>query len=430
MLREAGDKIKEALSVTEFVAAVNEVMFSFEGVTVEGEVADYRVSGGNKWVHFHLKDENSSVRCFMPKWYLHTEIEDGMMVKASGTPKLHEKWGFSFNVNFIEPAGEGALRRAFDLLKRKLGKEGLFAPERKRELPQFPQNIGLVTSREAAAYSDFVKVLAGRQGGMNVYFVHTQVQGEKAPAQITAALQKINTFSKPIDVIVLVRGGGGLEDLQAFNDEAVVRSVASSRLPIIVGVGHERDITLAELTADVRASTPSNAAEILVSSREEVAMAVSVLASRIGDILKEEIVDKQNDVRRMVGSINIKVRNSKDNIRSKLVTFKLMSSQWQADIKNKKEGVRADKKRMLDILLKTCGDKKQSLEQLNRMLLSMSPQKTLSRGYSITRDSQGRVVKDSSTLQPGSCIDTRFFRGNILATVQNKSDKEQKPINK
>ena len=219
-------------------------------------------------MRFTLKDKESNVRCFMTVWDLKAEIEDGMMVKVSGRPTLTQKWGFSFNLKSVQPAGEGALRRAFVLLQKKLTAEGVFSIERKRSLPRFPQHIALITSREAAAYSDFIKVLNARVGGLKISFIHTQVQGEKAPQQIIEALEAANTGLTDLDVIVLARGGGSLEDLQAFNDEMVVRAVAASRTPTIVGVGHERDVTLAELAADVRASTPSNAAELLVQSRE------------------------------------------------------------------------------------------------------------------------------------------------------------------
>jgi exodeoxyribonuclease VII large subunit len=419
MLEEDGNGTEEVLSVTEFVEVVNEALLPLEGVAVEGEISEYRITGGNKWVHFSLKDKDSTVRCFMPRWYLHTEIEDGMVVRVIGLPRLHEKWNFSLNVSSLEPAGEGALKRAFELMKKKLESEGVFALERKRELPRFPETIVLITSREAAAYSDFVKVLKARQGGIKINFIHAQVQGREAPGQIVNALQTSNTLVEPIDAVVLVRGGGGLEDLQAFNDEEVVRAVAGSRVPVIAGVGHERDITLAGLAADVRASTPSNAAEILVSSREEVGAEINGLISRAVAAWQEEVRVRKNDVGRKINVMHLKVTMSRDQIRSKIDSLRLVMSRFKMEVDSKKEIIKGDKNKIKNLLVGSCDEIRQRMDNLTRMLKSMSPQEIMVRGYSITCDDKGRVIKSSAGLRPGSVIDTRLFRGNILSTVES-----------
>ncbi|MFH1353914.1 MAG: exodeoxyribonuclease VII large subunit [bacterium] len=365
--------MNKALSVTEFVSAVDDDLIVFDGVMVEGEVDEFNISG-NKWVRFTLKDKESNVRCFMTVWDLKTEIENGMMVQVTGRPRLTQKWGFSFNLKSVQAAGEGSLKRAFELLRKKLMAEGMFAAERKRILPRFPRHVALITSREAAAYADFLKVLQARMGGLTISFIHTQVQGEDAPRQIIEALKTANAGLNNLDAIVLVRGGGSLEDLQAFNDESVVRAVASSRTPIIVGVGHERDITLAELAADVRASTPSNAAELLVRSREEIKREVEGMHKGLANALIDQIKTRGAAIEGAVKIVSYTLRNRLQTTQQKII-------------------------------------------QLQRMLGSLSPQQTLKRGYSITRGADGKILKDVTKITIKDTITTQLSEGLVNSSV-------------
>ncbi|MET0779302.1 MAG: exodeoxyribonuclease VII large subunit [Candidatus Saccharimonadales bacterium] len=259
-----------AFSVSEFVAILNQTLeFAYPSVTVTGEIANFRVSK-NRWVYFDLKDEGATVKFFGTVYQLPGPLEDGMMLAVRGTPKLHNLYGFSVNIISMRPVGQGSIKKAAALLQAKLAAEGLFDPLRKRALPYPPARVGLITSGESAAYRDFVKVLAARWGGIEITLVDVQVQGEIAPAQIAAAIERCNQLAEPPDVLVITRGGGSAEDLQAFSTEQVTRAVASSRIPTLVAIGHEVDISLAELAADQRASTPSNAAELLVPDRKAI----------------------------------------------------------------------------------------------------------------------------------------------------------------
>ncbi|HLD26134.1 MAG TPA: exodeoxyribonuclease VII large subunit [Candidatus Andersenbacteria bacterium] len=358
-----------ALTVTQFVRVVEENLAQLAGTAVVGEVAEFKIIH-NKWVTFKLKDEVSAIGCFMTIWQYKTVIEDGMLVRAVGTPRLREKGFFSFVVESITPVGEGSLKRVFELLKKKLTAEGLFAADRKRPLPRFPEHVALITSRDAAAYSDFLKILQGRQGGMTVSFLHTQVQGEDAPRQLLAALEYANTTLPECDVIIMVRGGGSLEDLAAFNDEAIVRAVAASRVPIIVGVGHERDVSLAELAADVRASTPSNAAELLVRSRLEIDQEIVQMKMR----LRQRISDTLSDTRALMN-------------------------------------------RVMDILRGHVRTMDRDLRQLTRVLQSLSPDRVLQRGYSITRQADSRIVTSALQVLPGSVLTTQLREGRVTSRV-------------
>jgi exodeoxyribonuclease VII large subunit len=270
------------LSVSEFVAVFNQTLeFAYPSVTITGELANLRVSK-NRWVYFDLKDETATVKFFGTVYQLPGPLEDGMLLKVRGQPRLHNLYGFSVNILSIQPAGEGTIRRAAELLQAKLTAEGLFAPERKRPLPYPPGRIGLVTSRQSAAYADFIKIINARWHGLEIQLLDVQVQGEAAVGQITAALEQFNAEAETPDVLVLIRGGGSPEDLAAFSSEQVTRAVAASRVPTLVAIGHEIDISLAELAADQRASTPSNAAELLVPDRRGVLAELSELGSRLG----------------------------------------------------------------------------------------------------------------------------------------------------
>lgn len=281
------------LPVSDFVAIVNQTLEMAIGpATVVGELANFRVSK-NRWVYFDLKDEQSSIRCFGTVYMLPGPLEDGMMLEVRGTPRLHNQFGFSFNVQSIRPVGEGSLRKAAELLMAKLQAEGLFADERKRSLPYPPQRIGLVTSAESAAYADFTKILAARWGGLTVSLADVQVQGERAPAQLVNAIQWFNEQADAPEVLVVIRGGGSADDLAAFSTEQVVRAVAASRIPTLVAIGHEVDTSLAELAADVRASTPSNAAELLVPDRREISAQLRVSHERMAQFLADRLRDER-----------------------------------------------------------------------------------------------------------------------------------------
>lgn len=268
-------------TVSDFIASVNQTFeFTYPVVEVEGEVASFKVNQ-NKWVFFDLKDATGSVNCFLSVFQLRVPIEDGMKVIVRATPKV-TAWGkFSLTIQTIRPSGEGSLKKSFDLLKAKLEKEGLFAQERKRTLPTLPAHIGVISSTQAAGYTDFITILNNRWGGLKVDVAHVQVQGLTAPEQIIRAIRHFNEQENVPEALVIIRGGGSADDLAVFNDEPLVREIAVSRIPTLVGVGHEVDVTLADMAADVRAATPSDAARLVVPDRREFAGSLEYLVRRI-----------------------------------------------------------------------------------------------------------------------------------------------------
>jgi exodeoxyribonuclease VII large subunit len=294
------------LSVSDFVALTNQTLeYAYPSVAIEGEVAEYKLSQG-KWVFFKLKDDEASIDCFMPAWQVRVPIEEGMRVIVQGSPKL-TKWGrFSVTVKAIRPSGEGSIRKSFELLKAKLEAEGLFAPERKRTLPTAPEHVAVISSTEAAGYADFMKIVNDRWGGLKLEVAHVQVQGETAPDQIIKALNYFNERETLPEVIVIIRGGGSADDLAAFNDEQLVRAIASSRAPTLVGVGHEVDVTLADYAADVRAATPSNAAQLLVPDKEEVLRGVRNQVTGLLPVMQRAIEQTQREIsERLSGALQM-----------------------------------------------------------------------------------------------------------------------------
>jgi exodeoxyribonuclease VII large subunit len=264
-------------SVSDAIAVINQTFDSvYPTMTVVGELANFNISK-NRWVYADLKDDSAKMRLFGTIFQLPGPLEDGMQLEIVGEPRLHPQFGFSLNIRSIRPVGEGSIKKAANLLQEKLEKEGLFSEIRKRPVPYAPIRVGLIASEESAAYFDFIKILNARWQGVEVELYNSVVQGDSAVESLVSAISFFNQESEPVEVLVMIRGGGSADDLSAFSSEQVVRAVASSRIPTAVAIGHEVDISLAELAADLRASTPSNAAELLFPDKKEQ---MDVLASK------------------------------------------------------------------------------------------------------------------------------------------------------
>lgn len=364
------------LCVSEFLSIVNDLLRETfaggEAFAVEGEVSGYRVSQG-QWISFDLKDEKGLVNVFLPVWNLHVPVEDGMRVRVFGLPRVYLKYGkFSLQADRIEFAGEGALRKALALLRARLEKEGLFDASRKRPLPRFPERIALVASKESAAFGDFIRVLGERWSGLKIDLYSVLVQGDRAPQEIVAAIEAANSpiSAKRADVLVLTRGGGSLEELMAFNDERVARAVYGSRIPTLVAIGHERDVTIAEEVADVRGATPTDCARRLVPDRREVLYELATTVEAI-----EDAWQRMRD--RMTMTID-----------------RAMSSatHWIELLQNR-------------------------LGSVTRLLASLDPMSILRRGYAIARDAQGRLLQTVAAVLVGNAVQITLRDGRIGARV-------------
>ena len=300
------NQLEKPFTVSEFIEQCNcSLTTDYENILIEGEVASFKVNQG-KWVFFDLKEDDTSLNCFLPLSQLTVGIKDGMKVQVQATPKL-TNWGrFSLTVRKIMPKGEGSIKKSFELLKKKLAAEGLFDLARKRPLPASLQQIAVISSTGAAGYADFIKILNERWGGLKVYVAHTQVQGIGAPEQMIRALNYINQHLE-VDVIALIRGGGSADDLAVYNDENLVRAIASSRTPTITGIGHEVDQSLADLAADLRASTPSNAAEYLTPDRQAEMIKLRNQLRSLRELTLREIANRRAQGRRQLEEVKQKM---------------------------------------------------------------------------------------------------------------------------
>lgn len=408
---------QQIIGVKEFIGILNETLqFAFPQVTVEGEVNSFKVNQG-KWVFFDLKDDEASFGCFMPLYQLKVPLEDGMKVRVSGLPRL-TKWGkFSFTVQKVELAGEGELRRAFVLLKERLGAEGLFADSRKRALPRYPRRIGLITSAASAAYSDFMKILGERWGGLVVNLADVQVQGAPAPGQVVGALQYFNQLSPAVDVVVLIRGGGSLEDLQAFNTEEVARAVAASRSPIIVGVGHEVDISLADYAADVRAATPTDAARLVVPDRVGVLQAVEFAENTLTGVIGRSLVrseqrtSRASDVMmRFLARPRARIASNENLLRRDYYRFEARLAGYQRAVAALELGLQNRQGQNLRQV-------QRRLTGLSRVLESFSPEANLKRGYAIVTHDD-RVVQRVKQVSPGDHLMIQLSDGKLKSQVE------------
>ena len=320
------------LTVSDFVALVNQTLeYAYPTVSVVGEVSEFRVSQG-KWVSFKLKDDGAVVDCFMAVYQLRIPIENGMRIMVVAAPRINAKWGkFSLNIRAVKPVGEGSIKKGFDLLKAKLEAEGLFARERKRVLPRVPAHVAVITSTESAAYADFCKIVNERWGGMEIEVAHTQVQGDPAADQIIRAIRYFNNQEILPEVLIIIRGGGSAEDLMSFNDELLAREIAGSRIPTLVGVGHEVDNTLADMISDRRASTPTNAAEILVPDRAEIIRSARQQASGIGYQLIQAIDQHSLRTHEQLQTAFQRIRERLDDHFERLASLRLTISQANPD---------------------------------------------------------------------------------------------------
>jgi exodeoxyribonuclease VII large subunit len=373
---------RKVYTVSAFNRGVAAWVARLPSIWVEGEVTEFRRQQGWQSVFFTLKDaaDGACLSVSMPRGRfdgLRLDLADGMTVHVFGRPELYEARGvFQLRALSIEPLGLGAILAGLERLKRKLAAEGLFALERKRPLPVLPRRIGVLTGNEAAAKRDFVTAVQTRFPAANLLVAQTYVQGHAAPAAIAATLQTL-AREPEVDVIVLTRGGGSFEDLLPFSDERVVRAVAECDVPVVSAVGHEQDTPLCDHAADVRASTPTAAARLVVPNERE---------------LRERLDTGRTALARGANAALERARSSLTRDRERL-----------------------DRAPALLVERKRAG-----LDGLAGRLQALSPQKTLARGYAIVRTDNG-IVRSSAEVESGSRVDVELAKGRFGARVETKS---------
>lgn len=410
------------LSISDLNKIISDRISELEEFEVEGEIFEWKMFSG-KMFYFKLKDEKSSISAMTNIFQLTNwrDLEEGMLVRAKVSIKFNQSKGALYLwVEEMSPHGEGALKIALEKLKKRLQTEGLFSPERKRPVVRYPQKVGLITSKDGAAINDFKKILNARSGGLKVYFYPVKVEGREAIPSILAAFDYYNNFKEQLDAIILIRGGGSLENLQAFNDERVARGVAGSRFPIICGIGHEHDVSICDLCADLRASTPSNAAELLVEDKAHTNQIIITLAEHI----KAAIKLKASGVADYIGNTRQSMKNS---VGHELKDQNLAVSELSNILfrfRNQFGNIEQQIKQISELVKKTFTHKieisNQYLSQSVIFLNSVSPKNIMSMGYSVVKDHSQKIVRSSEQLEISSELSAFFYKGSIQAKVTKR----------
>lgn len=412
----------EVLKISELNKLISDQVNDLGEFEIEGEISEWKIFGG-KTFYFKLKDEKSSIQAMTNIFQLKNwkDFEDGMLVRANIAVKFNQSKGNLYAwIEEMAPHGEGALKIALEKVRKRLQVEGLFSPERKRSVVRYPQKIGLITSRDGDAIKDFKKILSSRIGGLKIFFYPVKVEGRSAVSDIIGAFDYFNNFKESLDAIVLTRGGGSLENLHAFNDERTARCVAGSRFPVVCGVGHEHDVSLCDLCADIRASTPSNAAELLVEDRAHTLAIISSALTQIGNEIKIKIVGNIRYLDAVATTISSSIRSDLDRkksfineINSTLSFFKSKFNNIEQQISQSVEAIKMRINHKIDM-------SKQYIHQTAVFLNSVSPKNIMAMGYSVVKDNGEKIVRSSEQLAVNSDFSAYFYKGSVGAKVIKK----------
>ena len=439
---------RRSLTVSELTARIRDLLSkNFMDVLVEGEVSNCREAQSGH-IYFTLKDDKAQVRCVWFRQQMRAvkfRPEDGLKVTLRGSIGVYEARGeYQIYVESLDPSGRGALQLAFEQLKKKLESEGLFDARHKKPLPLLPSRIGLITSPKGAAVRDVVRILRRRFPNVHVMLVPVRVQGEGAAGEIARAVRFFNQ-RQLVDVLIVTRGGGSMEDLWSFNEEVVARAIFDSAIPVISAVGHETDFTIADFVADVRASTPSAAAEIVVQTRrefdkhianlrdglsEQLRYRILVLSRRVHelgarrgfrrplDLLRQQRQRADELTGRLAHGLRGRLEQSRRRLtlahlgiarfdfRARIATVRRRLDQQSAEL-----GLRAE--RMLR-------GRRERLERLRLQLQERGPLKVLERGYAIATDAAGNVLRSSEQVAVGDTVAIRLHRGKLISEVRDK----------
>ena len=427
------EQTRQVLSVSELTAGIRSLLEKQVGqVWVGGEITNLRVQSSGH-VYFTLKDAAAQLSCVLfsrEKVGQRQLLADGQKVLLQGDVTVYEARGqYQLIVRAVELQGVGALQVAFEKLKLKLAAEGLFAPERKRPLPKYPQRIGLVTSPTGAAIRDVLHVVQRRNPGLEIILAPCRVQGQGAAEEIAEAIRTLNEFSLQdstlnLQLILVTRGGGSLEDLWAFNEETVARAIFESAVPVVSAVGHEIDFTIADFVADVRAATPSAAAEIITEGVFASRQLIASLTQRMLRLHPRRQLDGQ--LQRLDDLQAGLLRQAKQGVNERLVTWRNLASRLrqvrpQEFLKQRREFLKASQRRLRELARGQFQNCKSSLAATESRLRLLGPEQVLARGYSITLDAAtGKIIRRAKDVKPGQHLQTRVKAGEIFSKVERQ----------
>lgn len=437
--------VAKVLSVAELTRTIRNLLESrFRAVWVQGEISNYKKHpSGHQY--FTLKDQRAAIACVIFRDTLPpfpSSLADGMQVQVYGNVTVFEARGqYQLSVQILQSRGLGILQAKFDALKRKLEAEGLFEISRKRSLPKFPRRVGIITSPSGAAIQDMLNILHRRAPGVQVLINPVRVQGIGAGLEIATAIRELNSPNeswKPLDVIVLTRGGGSIEDLWEFNEEIVARAIFHSAVPIVSAVGHEVDFTIADYVADLRAPTPSAAAELIVPDVREIERRISELRNCLDKCLRAFLLSARNRLsgiseKTLFRELSRRLREAQQQLdlaketlqrtverRRLLETNRLTNAALALKTHNPARELAARRqsflefqRRLKECALKCLTNARQRWERTHSMLRLLGPEQTLQRGYSITRDDKGNLIRSVAVVRPGMKLRTRVSNGEF-----------------
>ena len=433
-------------TVRDLVAAVRtHIEREYADIWVEGEISNFRAHDSGH-LYFTLKDQNAQIRVVMFRSsarLLRFKPDNGMQIVARGRVTIYEDRGeMQISAEYLEPKGAGALQIAFEQLKAKLEGEGLFEAARKKPIPTLPQKIGIVTSPQAAALRDILNILRRRHHSASILIFPAQVQGEAAATEVTAGVRYFNK-TRSVDVIIVARGGGSAEDLAAFNHEGLARAVAASEIPIVSAIGHETDFTIIDFVADLRAPTPSAAAELVIRSRQEIEEQSQSLARRLEKAMRYHLLMARQNLTelshhgafaRMMDLIHRRQQRLDDLVHrlasseravidSHRRRFETLSATVRHyDVRRVLSGMKKDLDAQVQALSAVTRnlllERKVRLDRIDTALNALSPLAILERGYALVFDKEGNLLKDAAKVKPGDEIEARVAKGSLDATVR------------
>jgi len=437
------------LTVSELTDRLRGVLETeFFDVWVEGEISNLKLAGSGHW-YFSLKDERAQIRAVVWKTearLIRFKPKDGMRVVARGGLRVYDARGeYQISVQVLEPLGKGSLQQAFEELKEKLGKEGLFEAARKRPLPMLPRRIGIVTSPTGAVLRDILRVLSARYANLEVLVYPARVQGASAAGEIADGIRALNRIAG-LDVLIVARGGGSLEDLWPFNDEMVVRTLAASKVPTISAVGHETDYTIADFVADLRAPTPSAAAERVVQAKAELRARVEALERHLDGALRLRLARTRARVQavtshRVFAAERGRLRNQAQRVDELLARAerallrrrdlarhghrrgqeRLEAFRWDRQVAQRRERLQGQDDRLQALVRARLSSGRSALGRLAGKVDSLSPLAVLARGYALVWDAQGqRLLRAAREVEVGDGLRVRLHEGTLAATVTGK----------
>jgi exodeoxyribonuclease VII large subunit len=442
---------RRIMTVSELTGKIRDLLAkNFTDVSVQGEISNCREAQSGH-IYFTLKDDRAQVRCVFFKQQqrgIKFRPEDGLQMSVRGSISVYETRGeYQIYVENLEPIGLGALQLAFQQLKKRLEAEGLFDPARKKPLPLLPSRIGIITSPRGAAVRDVVRILTRRFHNVHLTVYPVRVQGEGSAEEIVKALKFFNA-RKMVDVLILARGGGSMEDLWAFNEEIVARAIFASEIPVISGIGHETDFTIADFVADLRASTPSAAAELVVQTRAEFDKHIADLRETLAGLLRYRLLELSRRVHElsarrgfrrpldllrqqrqradeMTSRLALGLRERLRQSRQRFTTAHLRIASFDFRVKISAFRLRLEK-RNADLgvrMERQLRSKRDRLEKLSLQLQERSPLRVLERGYAIATDAAGNLLRDAAQVALGDTVAIQLHRGRLTTEVRKKEER-------